>query len=92
MVISSLVGACGGGWWPSEMRNTLQSIHTHHIGLERYLGVVVSIGICGFYGGDDVSIYAHTCAKWYVGGCINITKVKWRAELLLNRFTDAMLA
>ena len=92
MVISALVGACGGGWWPGEMRNTLQSIHTHHISLERYLGVVVSIAIYVFSGGADVSIYAHTCAKWCVGGCINITKVKWRAELLLNRFTDAMLA
>ena len=92
MVISSLVGACGGGWWPSEMRNTLQSIHTHHIGLERYLGVVVSIAIYVFSGGADVSIYAHTCAKWYVGGCTNITKVGRRTETLLNRFTGDMLA
>ena len=54
--------------------------------------MVFSSGICCFYGGDDVSIYAHTCAKWCRGGCINITKVNWRAETLLNRFTGDMLA
>ena len=75
-----------------EGRITSESLHRCYVGLERYLGVVVSIAIYVFSGGADVSIYAHTCAKWCVGGCINITKVKWRAELLLNRFTDAMLA
>ena len=87
---------CGGPYQHhegrKEGRNTSESFHTHHIGLERNLGVVVSIGIYGFSGGADVSIYAYTCAKCCVGGFINITKVKWRAELLLNRFTDAMLA
>ena len=51
-----------------EGRHTSESFHTHHIGLERNLGVVVSIGIYGVSGGADVSIYAHTCAKWCGGG------------------------
>ena len=75
-----------------EGRNTSESLHRCYVGLERYLGVVVSIAIYVFSGGDDVSIYAHTCAKWCVGGFINITKVKWRAATLLNRFTGDMLA